>query len=301
MKLSIRHRTRYRYREPVALNPHRLLARPREGVGLRVIDHAIDAGPSAQIQWSDDVFGNRIATIGFSERVQALTVDAACTVMLDASPWPVFPVAVDVQRYPFRYSAEDQTDLGALAVADPGEAEAVGGFARGFVAPGGTDTLALLKDLTAGMLSTIAYRPRDEEGTQTPAETLALGSGSCRDIATLFIACVRYLGFGARAVSGYIHDPDPADDFPGSTHAWAEVFLPGAGWIACDPTHRRVGGAFLVPVAVAREIRQILPLTGSYAGSANALIDMDVEVSVSAIEGETIPAGGDAIMKEEMQ
>lgn len=292
MKLSIRHRTRYRYRQPVALNPHRLLTRPREGATLRVIDHAIDAGPNAQVAWTEDVFGNHVATIGFSEPVLTLTIEAACTVMLDASPWPIFPVAVEAQRYPFRYSADDRIDLGALAVADPDEAAAVRGFADAFVAPGGTDSLALIKDLTAGMLSTIAYRLREEEGTQTPAETLALGSGSCRDLATLFIACARSLGFGARAVSGYLHDPCPSGDVPGSSHAWAEVFLPGAGWIACDPSHGRVGGAFLVPVAVARDIRRILPLTGSYAGSAGSLIDMDVDVSVSDIEDESSPDRG---------
>src|SRR5690606_18824325 len=98
-----------------------------------------------------------------------------------------------------------------------------------------TDTLSLLKDLNNGVLGDILYRVRDEQGTQTPAETLTLKSGSCRDIAGLFIEAGRHLGFGARAVSGYLFDPEQQADDSGSTHAWAEIYLPGAGWIAFDP------------------------------------------------------------------
>lgn len=263
-----------------------MLAVPRGGAELHVIDFALDAGPDTRIAWSDDVFGNRIATIDFAAAMTELAIEAVMTVALEASPWPVFPIAVEAHHYPFRYSADDRIDLGALAIADTGNAGDIAGFARSFVASEPTDTLALLKDLTAGMLPRVVYRQRSEEGTQTAADTLAAGSGSCRDIATLFIACARHLGFGARAVSGYIHDPDAPPGQPGSTHAWAEVYLPGAGWIACDPTHQRVGDAFLVPVAVAREIAHILPLTGSYAGSADALIEMSVDVLVTALPEE---------------
>jgi transglutaminase-like putative cysteine protease len=128
------------------------------------------------------------------------------------------------------------------------------------------------------------YEAREDEGTQTPTQTLSRGTGSCRDIATLFVEAVRSLGFGARAVSGYLHDPTrtlagSAD--VGSTHAWAEVFVPGAGWIAFDPTNRRVGGADLIPVAVARDIRFAMPVTGSYIGGPDAFESMAVEVSVT--------------------
>lgn len=291
MKLTIQHRTRYRYRQPVTLQPHRMLAVPRGGAELRVIDFALDAGPDTRIAWSDDVFGNRIATIDFAGGITELVIEAEMTVALEASPWPVFPIAVEAHNYPFRYSEDDRIDLGALAIADAENAGDIAAFARSFVAAEPTDTLALLKDLTAGMLPRVIYRQRSEEGTQPAAETLATGGGSCRDIATLFIACARHLGFGARAVSGYIHDPDAPPGLPGSTHAWAEVYLPGAGWIACDPTHQRVGDAFLVPVAVAREIVHILPLTGSYTGPADALIDMSVDVLVTASpEGQPRPA-----------
>ncbi|EHK52612.1 transglutaminase-like domain-containing protein, partial [Allomesorhizobium alhagi] len=184
--------------------------------------------------------------------------------------------------FPFQYSAEDIADLGALRTpehADPDER--LEAWARAFVRGASTDTLSLLKDLNAGILGSVAYRVRDEEGTQTPLETLALASGSCRDIAALFIAAARHLGFGARAVSGYLFDPQAHADDPGSTHAWAEVYLPGAGWIAFDPTHRRLGGASLIPVAVARSNRQILPIAGGYLGAPEDFISMDVAVRVT--------------------
>ena len=127
----------------------------------------------------------------------------------------------------------------------------------------------------------MVYRTRDEQGTQAPLDTLALGSGSCRDMAALFIEAARALGFGARAVSGYFYDPQAPADHPGSTHAWAEVFLPGAGWIAFDPTHRRLGGASLIPVAVARSNRQIMPIEGGYSGRPDDFISMAVEVKVT--------------------
>lgn len=283
MKLGIRHRTRYRYRRSVMVQPHRLLAVPRGGAGLRIEEFVLDTGPDTDVGWSDDVFGNRVATISFIGDRREIAIDVSMVVELDAPAWPLFAIAVEAHRYPFPYSDDDRADLGALAIPVPGETDGVAAFACGFVATEPTDTLALLKDLNAGMLPHVTYRLRDEEGTQSPAETLALGSGSCRDIAALFIACVRSLGFGARAVSGYLHDPDQAAGKQGSTHAWAEVFLPGAGWIAFDPTHGRVGDAHLIPVAVARENRQIMPLTGRYVGSADDMLDMDVDVMVRAM------------------
>ncbi|WP_336492480.1 transglutaminase-like domain-containing protein, partial [Methylobacterium nigriterrae] len=131
----------------------------------------------------------------------------------------------------------------------------------------------------------IGYQAREDEGTQSPSQTLALCVGSCRDLATLFVEAVRSLGFGARIVSGYLHDPTRAllgSADGGSTHAWAEVYLPGAGWITFDPTNRSVGGANLIPVAVARDIRQAVPLMGGFSGPADAPEGMSVEVSVTS-------------------
>jgi transglutaminase-like putative cysteine protease len=157
-------------------------------------------------------------------------------------------------------------------------------WAQAFVASNPTDTLSLLQDLNAGVAHCIAYMAREDEGTQSPDQTLTLGQGSCRDLATLFVEAVRSLGLGARIVSGYLHDPSQtlvgsADS--GSTHAWSEVYLPGAGWITFDPTNRRMGGANLIPVAVARDIRQAMPVVGSFIGLQSDFQDMTVEVRVT--------------------
>ncbi|TZG25742.1 transglutaminase family protein [Sphingomonas montanisoli] len=283
MRLTITHRTAYHYRRPVALQPHRLLVTPRAGAELRLLDLVIDTGGAATIAWTDDVFGNRIATLNFPQPADAIEIIVTATIEHDAPPFPIFTIAVDAHHYPFAYSQGDRIDLGALLTPQPGDgAETVAAWARGFVAGGRTDTLALLKDLNAGLLPAIAYRTRDEEGTQAPAETLARASGSCRDIAALFIDAARHLGFGARAVSGYLHDPEQTADDPGSTHGWAEIYLPAAGWITFDPTHNRVGDAQLIPVAVARHIRQIMPVTGGYIGTPDDASGMTVSVRVAA-------------------
>jgi transglutaminase-like putative cysteine protease len=106
----------------------------------------------------------------------------------------------------------------------------------------------------------------------------------------LFTEACRSLGFGARIVSGYLYDPN--DDLvgttaAGSTHAWAEVYVPGAGWITFDPTNRSVGGTNLIPVAVARDIHQVMPVTGSFTGDGNAFRDMSVEVSVTSHQADS--------------
>ncbi len=147
-----------------------------------------------------------------------------------------------------------------------------------------TDTLALLGDLNAGVAEAVRYQSREEEGTQSPLQTLERGWGSCRDLAVLFVEAARRLGFGARLISGYSHNPDrPASAAPvtESTHAWAEVYVPGAGWITYDPTNRGVGGFNLIPVAVARSIEQAMPVTGSFVGMTDAFESMWVGVSVT--------------------
>ncbi len=134
------------------------------------------------------------------------------------------------------------------------------------------------------MAGWIAYQSREDEGSQSPLETLDRGWGACRDFAVLFVEAARCLGFGARIVSGYLFNPDQSltgSADAGSTHAWGEVFVSGAGWISFDPTNRSVGGANLVPVAVARNIRQAMPVVGSFFGSGAALSAMEVEVEVA--------------------
>ncbi|GLS21530.1 hypothetical protein GCM10007874_45470 [Labrys miyagiensis] len=214
-----------------------------------------------------------------------LVIDSVAEVDLTAAVWPVFAIANSAIHFPFRYSEQEWTDLGALSArqyADPFQRLKI--WTQAFIASTPTDTLSLLKDISAGVSTSISYQSREAEGTQSPTETLDRGWGSCRDFAILFAEAVRSLGFGARIVSGYLFNPNQmfrGSNERGSTHAWAEVFIPGAGWVTFDPTNRSMGGANLIPVAVTRDIAHAVPVTGGFLGASDAFMSMDVEVEVS--------------------
>ncbi|WP_018262476.1 transglutaminase family protein [Methylobacterium sp. WSM2598] len=283
--LHIWHRTLYRYRHPVSLGPHRLMLRPRENRDVRLVNSNVALSPDARLSWANDVFGNAVAIATFSQLSDTLVVDSIAQVELSAAAYPVFDIAASAASYPFRYSDDEWADLGLLTVQQYPDNGGLRAWARSFVAGNPTDTLSLLQDLNTGVAQNIVYWAREDEGTQSPSQTLSSAQGSCRDLATLFVEAVRSLGFGARIVSGYLHDPSrtlvgSAD--AGSTHAWAEVYVPGAGWITFDPTNRSMGSANLIPVAVARDIRQAMPVAGSFFGATNAFLSMSVEVSVTS-------------------
>jgi transglutaminase-like putative cysteine protease len=285
LPLRVHHRTTYHYRELVSLRPHRLMLRPRESRELRLRSMELVIEPQAAVTWAQDVAGNMVATAAFQHMTSSLVIDSIVDLELDAVSWPVFDVSASAMRYPFRYSEDEWRDLGALSMPQYPDAtgrlrEWVHAYVRGIP----TDTLALLKDINTGIPGVVAYQSRDDEGTQSPLHSLDRGVGSCRDMAVLFIEAVRTLGFGARIVSGYLHNPGAAtgSSGAGSTHAWAEVFVPGAGWITFDPTNRSVGGVNLVPVAAGRNIQQVMPVAGSFDGMSNAFDAMWVKVSVTA-------------------
>ena len=284
--LTIRHRTTYRYRQAVSFGPHRLMLRPRESRELRLVSCDVALSPSASVTWAQDVFGNAVATATFQSMADTLVIESVSEVQLGAEAWPVFDIAGSAASYPFQYSDDEWTDLGALTVpqyTDPGGRLA--NWARAIVRGDRTDTLALLKDLSGSVAASASYQSREVEGVQAPMETLDCGWASCRDFAVLFIEAARSLGFGARIVSGYLYDPGQrilGSQGAGSTHAWAEVFLPGAGWVTVDPTNRSLGGCNLIPVAVARDLRQAMPVAGGFVGASDAFQRMDVEVLVTS-------------------
>ena len=284
--LTISHVTRYRYRRPITLNPHRLMLRPREGRLLQVGQFALVSTPAAKVDWTHDVFGNVIALASFAGAVSELSIESRIELVHSEEVWPVFPISASAISYPFGYTDDERIDLAALVTPQFRDEDGrLRVWAKGFVAPGTTDTLALLKDLNAGTHAWIGYQSRDDYGTQTPLQSLDLRRGSCRDIATLLAEAVRHLGFAARLVSGYLWDPSRlqvGSAGSGSTHAWVEIYVPGAGWIAFDPTNGAVGAGYLIPVATARMIEQIAPVTGGFAGQAEDFLDMDVTVQVTA-------------------
>src|SRR5580704_13742893 len=237
--------------------------------------------PDALVTWAHDVFGNAVATATFQTMADNLVIDSVAELQLNAAAWPVFDVAASAIFYPFRYSDDEWIDLGALTIQqylDP--AGRLRGWAQAFVGGNPTDTLALLKDPSTGVSGWICYQSREDEGTQSPTQTLDRGWGSCRDFAVLFVEAARCLGFGARIVSGYLYNPDQdivGSRDAGSTHAWVEVYVPGAGWItrSDEPQCRRLQSD---PVAVARDIRQAMPVAGSFVGMTDAFQGMSVGV-----------------------
>ena len=283
--IVINHRTVYQYREPVEFGAHKLILRPRESRSLRIIQHELTIAPSATVTWAHDVFGNAVATAVFQEPSIELVVNNLVKLELDTEQWPVFEIAASASNYPFLISDDESVDLGGLRLQsylDSGGR--VKEWAQEFVRETPTNTLALLKDICTGVAEQVTYEARETDIAQTPCYTLDYRRGSCRDFAVLFVDAVRSLGFGARIVSGYLYDPDKNAlglSGEGNTHAWAEVYVPGAGWIVFDPTNRNVGGFNLIPVAFARHIRQVMPVSGSFIGEQDVFNGMDVSVKVS--------------------
>jgi transglutaminase-like putative cysteine protease len=270
------------------------MLRPRETRELRLFSHDLSITPTATVTWAHDVAGNAIATAVFDGPTDHLVIESRASVELTAPAWPVFAIAASANKYPFVYAADEWTDLGALTVPQYGDVDGrLVRWIEGFVMARPTDTLSLLKDISNGVFTQISYQSREDEGTQSPIETLERGWGSCRDFAVLLAEAARRLGLGARIVSGYLSDPEASlagSAASGSTHAWVEIFLPGAGWIAFDPTNRSVGSGNLVPLAVARNIAQVTPVAGTFLGTNVDLLSMEVLVRVEGASAQDNPS-----------
>jgi transglutaminase-like putative cysteine protease len=287
--LTIHHKTEYRYTRPVAFGEHRIMLRPRDGHDLRVLSGSLKIVPEPMsLRWIHDVFGNSVAIATFDERAEMLSIVSTATV--EHNPAHEFALTPDdpAYFYPFFYDAEELTDLIQFITpqyGDPGGE--LSAWARNFLdAEGPTPTYNILSGMTHGIREAFSYRKRHELGTQHPLDTLQTRSGTCRDYALFMIEALRRLGIAARFVSGYLFIPgDRAHGYAGggSTHAWVQVYLPSAGWIEFDPTNGIVGTRDLVRVAVARDPRQATPLHGSYLGSADAFVRMDVSINVVSV------------------
>lgn len=284
--LNVRHTTVYRYARPVRLGDHRLMLRPRDSHDLRLIQTSLKSSPSATLRWYYDVFGNSIAIASFAQPAAELRIESNLKLETYAVERPPFQITPEAVSYPFVYSADDHIDLGRMLERQyPDPTDRLGSWARGFVRGKTTDTLALLADLNTGVKAAISYQSREAEGTQTPVETLNRGWGTCRDLAVLLIEAARTLGFGARIVTGYLYTPPPKNGVRAvrgaeATHAWADIYVPGAGWIVYDPTNGTIGGRDLIRVAVTRDISQAIPIAGSFVGRPGDYLGMSVDVSV---------------------
>jgi transglutaminase-like putative cysteine protease len=291
--LNLLHRTRYRYANPVRFGDHRMMMRPRDSHDLRLIDTGLTISPAAKVRWMHDVFGNSVAVARFCEPGRELLVESCFR--FEHYPLPAYAVTLEdfARCYPFSYDAEEIPDLGRTSERHyPDPEHRIDAWARRFVeADADHDTMAILVAMTEAIKAEFTYNPRDEMGTQDPLVTLDSRSGTCRDYALFLMEAARSLGFAARFVSGYLYDESltggdaAAVVGGGATHAWVQIYLPGAGWVEFDPTNALVGGRNLIRVAVARDPKQAIPLAGSFTGKTDDFLGMEVQVEITA-EGE---------------
>jgi transglutaminase-like putative cysteine protease len=288
--LNLKHVTTYAYRQPAAFGEHRVMVRPRESYDQHLIDASLRIDPEpSDLRWLQDVFGNSVAIATFDKRATKLVFDSR--VRLQHTPSELQKVNIEkyARFYPFTYSSEEMPDLlRSIERQHLDPLRQIDRWARSFLmASGETDTLAMLSAMTASIKKNFTYVSRHEKGTQTPIETLATQKGTCRDFAMLMIEAVRALGFAARFCSGYLYNPSRRDKHRGggNTHAWVRVYLPGSGWVEFDPTNGIVGNRGLIRVAVARDIYQAVPISGTWSGFPGSFIDMTVEVDVSVDDG----------------
>ena len=294
MAFTVRHLTVYRYSEPVGLGEHRMMFRPRESHDLKLISARLDISPRpARLRWLHDVFDNSIAVATFEGSTTELRFDSMVTLEHVEIALPDYPLEEHAQTYPFQYSEDALPNL-ARALAHHYPSDDVAQWVRRFLdASGPMETMSLLRSITLAIKDEFVYARRSEKGIQSPSETLQSRRGSCRDFAVLMMEAVRSLGLAARFVSGYIYVPNLDTGRAvggGATHAWMQVYLPGPGWVDFDPTNSTIGNRNLIRVAVAWDPRLVLPLWGTFVGSASSVLGMDVTVTVTAEDRATAPA-----------
>ena len=264
--------------------------------------------PRSRQRWIHAVFSNSVALVEPLVPADTLSFTARFAIEHLGVQNQSLPMNADAKLYPFDYTPDDQVKLaGFLQLQYPDDAAAVREWVAPFLPQRGTiHTRDVLANISQFVRSDFQYTTRDAMGTQSPAQTLALRRGTCRDFALLMMEATRGLGMAARFVTGYIYDrklddanpePDAAPDGvdgdgvrsldagggtlgSGATHAWLHVYLPGTGWVPFDPTNTLYGGTNLIPVAVTRAPEQAAPLSGNWTGDTIDFLGMDVSVKV---------------------
>lgn len=283
---DIIHTTHYRYAQPVTLGEHRVLFRPRDSHDLRVLATDMQVTPTpVDIRLIQDAYSNSVALVQPQSPATELKVVCSFSVEHTGTRALDFPLSPRAQTFPFDYDSEERLVLAHyLSPYYDDPSGMLRTWANQFtLGQDVTGTRELLVAMTQFIRDTMQYRARFDHGVQTPYDTLRLQSGTCRDFATLMIEAIRHLGYAARFVSGYLYTPwldSGIQTGTGSTHAWVQVYLPGAGWIPFDPTNNLVGGTDLIRVGVARHASLASPVSGSWNGFPGDFLGMEVDVQV---------------------
>src|SRR3984885_6151352 len=289
IRVALNHKTRYRYAKPVWLSPHVVRLRPAPHCQTPVVSYSLKVEPAEHfINWQQDPYSNMLARLVFPNKTNEFSVEVDLVADLHVTNPFDFFLEKYAEDFPFKYDDVLSRELVPYRETLP-LTPRMQQLVRESLTPK-IRTIDYLVELNQRIQRRIKYLIRLEPGIQTPEETLTLGSGSCRDTAWLLIQIFRHLGLAARFVSGYLiqlrPDIDPVEgprevenDFT-DLHAWAEVYLPGAGWIGFDVTSGMLTGEGHIPVAATPHYRSAAPISGS-AGFAN--VEFGFEMNVKRI------------------
>ena len=281
-RFKLFHETIYDFQNEVTLGPHKLLIRPREGHDIRIESSTLNITPNATVKWYRDELDNSVAITRFTKSTHQLKIVSE-VVIQHYDEWPLdFLVEDYAVQYPFAYEHEEHLALSPYLHCKQENSQLFEDWLAQFNRSGSIETYSLLSQISEVIGSENQYRVREEPGVQSPAQTLQTTSGSCRDYAWLFMCAARRLGLATRFVSGYLHAPATELDY-GSTHAWAEVYLPGAGWKGFDPTIRQIAGCHHIPTAVSILPEAIPPVSGRFTGPKGENPNLGVRVKVQSI------------------
>jgi transglutaminase-like putative cysteine protease len=292
MKINIQHRTSYHYTLKVPLGLHRLMMRPREGHGLRLESCHFEISLPHRLRWVRDLHENNIGLVDFMEPASDLVIEGRFTLdVSERNPFD-FILLPEAAEYPFSYEKDLLAELLALSQSIyVRDTDRIRDWLAPFWHPGKkVGTFELLQQLNLQIYRSFRFQRRERKGVLSPAETLENNGGSCRDFATLFMEACRFLGLAARFVSGYMYSPDIQGRM--SMHGWAEVYLPGAGWIGFDPSWGLLADSYYFPVATSRHSEHAPPISGTYFGTPRAFLRSNVDLFVKRID-EPSPPGLD--------
>jgi uncharacterized protein (DUF2126 family)/transglutaminase-like putative cysteine protease len=279
IRIALHHRTEYRFDREVRLGPHAIRLRPAPHCRTRVTGYSLTVDPADHyLNWQQDPLGNHVARLVFPEPARRLVLEVDLVAELVAINAFDFFLEPEAERFPFAYDPVLAAELAPylstpVATGGPAVEAFLADFRGRGIAASGARSIDLLVALNRAVHEAVAYVIRMEPGVQAPAETLAVGTGSCRDSAWLMVALARRLGLAARFCSGYlvqlVPDQKPLDGPSGPVadftdlHAWAEVYLPGAGWVGFDPTSGLLAAEGHIPLAATPDPASAAPVTGA--------------------------------------